>query len=77
MDEDEARQQRHFMNRHDPRRGHGMLISDLTRRLAEYGQEGRWERVGEWHVEDALLWGCERGAVLRKGDGYRIARRTV
>ena len=73
MAEEEARRQRHFLAKGDSRRGHGVLIPDLTKKLAEYGQDGRWERAGEWNVEDAILWGCERGKVVRKGEGYKLA----
>ena len=73
MEQEETRRRQVFMRKTDPRYGHGMFISDLAKRLAEWGTEGRWERVGEWSVEDAVLWGVERGRVVRKGNGYWAA----
>lgn len=33
----------------------------VTARLRAWGEEGRWERVGQWAVEAALEWGRAQG----------------
>lgn len=59
-----------FVRKTDPRRGNGMSVSELVGRLREWGEEGRWERVGEWKVEEAIEWGEESGLVQRVGKGW-------
>ncbi len=59
-----------FMRKSDPRRGSGMTVAELVARLRAWGEEGRWERVGEWKVEEALKWGEERGMVERVVSGW-------
>ena len=62
-----------FLRKDDPRRGNGALVEDLLKRLREWGTDGRWERVGEWVVFDAVRWGQERGLVRKEGRGWWVA----
>ena len=59
-----------FMRKTDPRWGSGMTVGELGGKLRGWGEEGRWERVGEWKVEEALQWGEEMGSVERVGKGW-------
>lgn len=60
-----------FMTRTDPRRGNGMTITELTGKMRQWGEEGRWERLGEWRVEEGVQWGLIKGRIERYGQGYR------
>ena len=59
-----------FMRKGDPRRGHGMFLEAILHELQHCGTEGRWERVREWVVEDALRLGVARGNLKREGRGW-------
>jgi len=59
-----------FLRKTDPRRGNGMTVPELVGRLRCWGEEGRWERIGEWKVEEAMEWGEERGLMERVGVGW-------
>ena len=59
-----------FMRKTDPRRTDGMTVVELVGRLRCWGEEGRWERVGEWKVEEAVQWGEEMGLVEKVGKGW-------
>lgn len=60
-----------YIPRSDPRYGHGILLEDVLKRLRACGEEGRWERVGEYCVEDALSWGEGSGRGLKRvGRGW-------
>jgi hypothetical protein len=61
-----------YIKKTDPRFGQGVLLDEITNRLRAFGEEGRWERVGEWSCEDALVWGEGRGLVKRVGRGWIV-----
>lgn len=65
-----ARRAKTFLRKTDERYGHGILLSEILSRLRQCGEEGRWERVGEWCVEDALVWGVDAGEIKRMGGGW-------
>ena len=46
-----------YIPRSDPRFGHSILLEEVLKRLRGCGEAGRWERVGEYCVEDALQFG--------------------
>lgn len=73
IEAEEARRSKTFMRRTDERHGHGILLGEVVGRLRRFGEAGRWERVGEWGVEDALAWGEQRGSVKRVGRGWASA----
>ncbi|WWD10525.1 hypothetical protein V865_008661 [Kwoniella europaea PYCC6329] len=50
----------------------GMTVDELTSVMRKWGQEGRWERVGDWNIEDALEYGVGRGILRREGIGYWV-----
>lgn len=64
------RRSKTYLRRSDPRHGHGILLDEIMRAQRRYGEQGRWERVGEWCVEDALVWGEQAGLVKRVGKGW-------
>lgn len=64
-----------FISRSDPRKGNGMTLEELVNRMRRWGQEGRWERLGEWRVEEGLQWGLVKGVVRREGVGYWAVER--
>jgi hypothetical protein len=61
-----------YIPRSDPRYGHGILLEEVLKRLRGCGEDGRWERVGEYCVEDALYYGQGKG-LKRIGRGWVIA----
>jgi hypothetical protein len=61
-----------YIKKTDPRFGQGVLLEEIANRLRAFGEEGRWERVGEWSCEDALVWGEGRGLVKRVGRGWMV-----
>jgi len=61
-----------YIPRSDPRYGHGILLEEVLKRLRGCGEDGRWERVGEYCVEDALHYGEGKG-LKRVGRGWVIA----
>jgi hypothetical protein len=61
-----------YIPRSDPRYGHGILLEEVLKRLRACGEDGRWERVGEYCVEDALYYGQGKG-LKRIGRGWVIA----
>lgn len=63
-----------YIPRSDPRYGHGILLEEVLKRLRGFGEDGRWERVGEYCVEDALHYGEGVGKGLKRiGRGWGIA----
>ncbi|WVQ70462.1 uncharacterized protein L199_008689 [Kwoniella botswanensis] len=50
----------------------GMTVDELTSVMRKWGQEGRWERVGDWNIEDALEYGVDRGILRKEGKGYWV-----
>lgn len=60
-----------YIARSDPRYGNGILIEEVLKRLRACGEDGRWERVGEFCVEDALHFGEGRG-LRRVGRGWVV-----
>jgi hypothetical protein len=58
-----------YIPRSDPRYGHGVLLEEVIKRLRCFGEDGRWERVGEYCVEDALHYG-EGTSLKRVGKGW-------
>jgi len=61
-----------YIPRSDHRYGNGILLEEVLKRLRECGEEGRWERVGEFCVEDALNWGVGKG-LKRLGSGWILS----
>lgn len=72
LESEMARRSKTFIRKTDERYGHGILLGELVGRLRRFGEAGRWERVGEWCVEDALVWGEQRGSVRRVGRGWVV-----
>ncbi|WWC61486.1 uncharacterized protein I303_104070 [Kwoniella dejecticola CBS 10117] len=54
----------------DPKSKNGMTVDELTAAFRSWGTEGRWERLGDWIVEDALEWGLNKGFLRKEGIGY-------
>ncbi|WWC69782.1 uncharacterized protein I206_103725 [Kwoniella pini CBS 10737] len=54
----------------DPKSNNGMTIDELTDTFKSWGIEGRWERLGDWIVEDAVEWGLSKGYLKKEGNGY-------
>jgi hypothetical protein len=58
----------------------GIGIGEVVRVLRGWGEEGRWERVGEWVVKDGLEWAVGKemdcdgrvNRLERRGMGYWI-----
>lgn len=66
-----------FLPRHDPRRSAGINVECLTKRLRAWGEAGRWERAGEWAVEEALEWGVEQGLFYVCEGGFAVCTGRV
>lgn len=66
---EQARRSRVFMKRDDPRRNRGMTEQELAIAMRSWGSDGRWERLGEWAVAEALKWG-EGTLCQRYGEGW-------
>lgn len=69
LEAEHARRSRVFMKRDDPRRNRGMTEQELTAVMRSWGSDGRWERLGEWAVAEALEWG-EGTLSQRHGEGW-------
>ncbi|WVW83510.1 hypothetical protein I302_105531 [Kwoniella bestiolae CBS 10118] len=50
----------------------GMTVDEVTCVMRQWGLEGRWERVGDWNIEDALEYGYGRGLLRKEGVGYWV-----
>jgi len=48
----------------------GVGLEDLTKGLNKWGEEGRWERVGEWVVKEGMDWGVGDHLFVKMGRGY-------
>jgi hypothetical protein len=59
-----------FLPKGDPRRGNGILPTELLSRLKCWGDEGRWERIQEWMIRETAEWAERKGLVRKKGEGY-------
>lgn len=59
-----------FMARTDPKRANGMTVREVVDRMRYWGEEGRWERLGDHSVEAGLQWGLHTGRIRREGHGY-------
>jgi hypothetical protein len=66
---------RTFLPKSDPRRGNGMTINELLGRIRGWGEEGRWERLGDHSVEAGVQWGLLKGRIRREGNGYWAVNR--
>lgn len=55
--------QKVFRPRSERGKSNVIQASSIASRLREWGEDGRWERVGEWAVEQALAWAEENGLV--------------
>ncbi|OCF31473.1 hypothetical protein I316_06875 [Kwoniella heveanensis BCC8398] len=62
-----------FRPRGDPQTGNGMTVDEIVAKMRRWGDEGRWERLGDWTVEEAVEWGAERGLLRRDGRGWWVA----
>ncbi|ORY23699.1 hypothetical protein BCR39DRAFT_345336 [Naematelia encephala] len=62
-----------IMRRSDPRCGNGMTVDEVVSRLRSWGEEGRWERLAEWTVREALEWGEDIGELRKVGNGWWIS----
>ena len=45
--------------------------------MRQWGEEGRWERLGEWRVEEGVQWGLIRGLIRQEGRGYWAVHKEV
>lgn len=70
LEQEQAYRRSFFMKPSDPRRSNGMAIMDLLKRLRSWGDEGRWERLPEWVVEDGIEELDRGGKVRRWGSGW-------
>ncbi|KAK8870070.1 hypothetical protein IAR55_000640 [Kwoniella newhampshirensis] len=61
-----------FRRKGDPRNGNGMTVDELVIKMRRWGEEGRWERVGDWKIEEAVEWGEEQGWLRREGRGWWV-----
>lgn len=66
-----------FYKKTDPRWKSGMTIEELVYRMRQWGEEGRWERLGEWRVEEGVQWGLIRGLIRQEGRGYWAVHKEV
>ena len=74
LEAEKSARQKVFLRNTDPRRDNGMTVAELVGRLRGWGEEGRWERVGQWKVEEAIEWAEERGLWKRAGSGWWVAQ---
>ena len=61
-----------FRSRTESRRGIGLTLVEMTKQLQSWGVDGRWERVKEWVVDDAVRLGVQRGVLTPEGKGWRL-----
>lgn len=61
-----------FVKKDDPRKINGVMVEEVLARLRRWGEEGRWERVQGWVVEEGLEWGCMKGKVEKRGRGWEV-----
>ncbi|GFZ46492.1 hypothetical protein JCM24511_04739 [Saitozyma sp. JCM 24511] len=61
-----------FFPKGDPRWKSGMTVEEITSRLRSWGDEGRWERVSRWKIEETVEWGESAGWVVRSGAGSEL-----
>ncbi|WVQ79617.1 hypothetical protein IAT38_001717 [Cryptococcus sp. DSM 104549] len=54
----------------DPRKGHGVTVEALAGLMEKWGQDGRWEKLGKWHVEEAMEYADARGWLKKEGRGW-------
>ena len=74
MEEQRLRERRTFGRKGEKR---GMWdVDKVCRRLASWGQEGRWERIGRWAVEDAMRWAEARGFMSRQEGAWVLGDNT-
>lgn len=59
-----------FIKPSDPRKSNGLPIADLLSRLKSWGDEGRWERIPEWVVEDGIEDLDRAGKIRKWGSGW-------
>lgn len=64
-----------FFSKSDTRRLNGMTIDELLGRMRGWGEEGRWERLGDHSVEAGVQWGLLKGRIRREGMGYWAVNR--
>ena len=62
-----------YIKKTDARYGSGVLLGEVLSRMRRFGEEGRWERLGEFCTEDALVWGEGRGVLMKVGKGWVVA----
>ena len=62
-----------YMRKTDPRYGHGATAGEIVSRMRSWGEDGRWERISEWVIQDAIGWGDEKGLVKKQGLGWWLA----
>ncbi|ORX39576.1 hypothetical protein BD324DRAFT_614216 [Kockovaella imperatae] len=61
-----------FLKKTDPRRGHGMFLEEIVGTLQRCGTDGRWERVREWVIKDAIALGVTKGKLRQEGRGWWV-----
>jgi len=59
-----------YMRKTDSRYGNGATAAELVVRLRGWGADGRWERMNEWVVQDAIGWAEGKGLVKKQGTGW-------
>ena len=61
-----------FMRKDDPRKSNGVMVDEILVRLNKWGEEGRWERVKGWVIQDAMDYAERNGLVKRRGMGWDL-----
>ncbi|WWC85165.1 uncharacterized protein L201_000022 [Kwoniella dendrophila CBS 6074] len=59
-----------FRKKNDPKSVNGMTVDELTLKFKSWGEDGRWERIGDWNLEDCLEYGYQKGYLTKQGLGY-------
>jgi hypothetical protein len=67
-----SRTQRTTLEKGKPLQKGSVTVEEITRYLRR--SDGRWERVGEWIVQDALMWLWQRAMLEEDGNKWRCGR---
>lgn len=67
---EKEKRSRVFYRKDDSKSLNGMTLEELLVAMRQWGEEGRWERLGEWRVEEGIQWGLIKGLIMSKGVGF-------
>ncbi|WRT66820.1 uncharacterized protein IL334_003783 [Kwoniella shivajii] len=63
---------RTIRRKNDPKTSNGVTVDELTIIFKRWGEDGRWERIGDWNIEDALEWAQSKGHLRKQGVGWWV-----